>query len=77
MISLIGSEPAASRRTMIDDNGETMPTLLIQSGRRQGRQLRLGEGEFLIGRHHDCRIRLASVDIIRRYLQETGAQLDF
>jgi pSer/pThr/pTyr-binding forkhead associated (FHA) protein len=44
-----------------------MAALIIQTGKHRGKKLRLAEKEILIGRDHDCQIRLAHEDISRRH----------
>ena len=44
-----------------------MPTLIIQSGKHQGKKLVLPDSEVLFGRDEACQIRLASSDVSRQH----------
>jgi pSer/pThr/pTyr-binding forkhead associated (FHA) protein len=44
-----------------------MAELILRSGKRAGRRIPLGNGETLIGRDENCRIRLTSSDISRQH----------
>ncbi len=48
-------------------NKGTPSILVIRSGRHQGRLLTLPEGDVLVGRDEECRIRLGSSDVSRRH----------
>ncbi|MBA3316416.1 MAG: FHA domain-containing protein [Planctomycetaceae bacterium] len=44
-----------------------MPELILLSGKRAGRSIKLSSGEFVIGRDEGCRIRLTSSDVSRQH----------
>ena len=53
-----------------------MPELILQSGRRAGRRVKLPAGEVVVGRDEDCKLRLTSADVSRRHcLLKTTAEL--
>jgi len=50
-----------------------MPDLIVQTGKHQGKKLKLPEAEVVIGRDESCQIRLASDDVSRRHCLLTPA----
>ena len=44
-----------------------MPELILLSGKRAGKRLRLPAGEVVVGRDEDCKMRLTSNDVSRRH----------
>jgi len=53
-----------------------MPALIIQTGKQQGKQLKLPKKEVFVGRDDDCEIRISSSDVSRRHCSIRGSGIN-